>query len=215
MQISIDGRDDILFAEEGTTVREVVDEILDLCGQAGRQIEQLLIDGRKIDLGNLEEELRRLDANAISFIEVQTSGKVEQALDMLDRSAEKIATVEAVVEDFLRKGGMDYQDLVFTVITVMNLWENICRDIDNASRLLDVSYVDLEYADRTFLQHYTESMEIISSISCALSNRDIVTGKDLIEYKLLPKIKTFSELIKIILEKKMQDISSQDSNNDK
>ena len=48
------------------------------------------------------------------------------------------------------------------------------------------------------MQQHKTSMEVINELSKAMSDKDIVSIRDILEYKFVPQIKTYQELVKAI-----------------
>ncbi len=201
MRILLDGRDDVFIIEGPTKFKEFWNELLNLCSQSERDIDFVKIDGKEISPSEIETFLEQ-DINQFSIIEIETRGREEDALDELVEANQIIEETKQVIKHFLESGSLDYNDVVMSIISALNSWERACRKIDSASKSLGIDYTQLQFANTTFSQQQTRSMEIINRLSSALSTRDIITLRDLLEYEFLPQIETYTELIKGIIEKK-------------
>ncbi len=181
-----------------TKIGELLEEVETLCRDSARTLDIVRIDGKDIPQEDLENYLDR-DVNEFSTIEFITSGPFEQALEDLVEANSIIMDTVDIVNHFLESGSMNYQDAVMSVINSMNTWERACRKIDEAARDLDVDYTKLNFADISFKEQHKKSMEIIERLTQALSDKDVVTIRDVLEYEFLPQIDTYKSLIKEIM----------------
>ncbi len=198
MKILLDGRDDVFMVDGPTKIAELIEEVRALCSDSARTLEAITIDGRDISEEELVEYMDR-DISEFSSIEFVTSGPFEQALEDLVEANSIIMDTVDIVNHFLESGSMNYQDAVMSVINSMNTWERACRKIDEAAKDLDVDYTKLSFADISFSEQHRKSMEIIEKLTQALSDKDVVTIRDVLEYEFLPQIDTYKSLIKEIM----------------
>ncbi len=198
MRILLDGRDDVFVVDGPTKLEELLEELEDLCVTSGRQVKRVSVDGKELALEELKA-MRDKDLGEFETIEIETVGHEETALEELVNADNFLLEAEAVVRRFLDSGSLDYQDVVLSVVGAMNNWEKACRIIDDSARALDVDYTKLQWDSIDFKQQHARSMEIIQSLSKAMSTRDIVSMRDLLEYEFLPQIQTYRSLIKKII----------------
>ncbi len=208
MRILLDGRDDVFIIDGPTKFEELWDEVLDLCSQSKRSIEKLVIDGREISPEQVEK-LFDEDISKFSTIEIETCGEQESALQDLVEATSTILEAIDIVKHFLDGGSLDYNDVVMSVITAMNSWEKACRKIESASKTLGIDYTKLSFADTTFSVQYQDSISLINKLSSCLSNRDVVSIRDILEYEFLPQLRSYSELIKEIVNQKAKELSQE------
>ena len=200
MKIYLDGRDDVFMIDGPTKFREVLDEVESLCREAERTIDLIKINNEPITADDLESYMDK-DVNEFESIEFITSGTFEDALNELVEANSIILDTVDIVKDFLESGSLNYQDAVMSVINSMNAWERACRKIDTASKDLEVDYTLLKFDNIDFSEQHRKSMEIIQTLTEALSNKDVVTIRDILEYEFLPQIDTYKSLIKEIVAK--------------
>lgn len=200
MKIYLDGRDDVFMIDGPTKFREVLDEVESLCREAERTIDLIKINNEPIAADDLESYMDK-DVNEFESIEFITSGTFEDALNELVEANSIILDTVDIVKDFLESGSLNYQDAVMSVINSMNAWERACRKIDTASKDLEVDYTLLKFDNIDFSEQHRKSMEIIQTLTEALSNKDVVTIRDILEYEFLPQIDTYKSLIKEIVAK--------------
>lgn len=200
MKIYLDGRDDVFMIDGPTKFKEVLDEVESLCREAERTIDLIKINNEPITADSLESYMDK-DVNEFESIEFITSGTFEDALNELVEANSIILDTVDIVKDFLESGSLNYQDAVMSVINSMNAWERACRKIDTASKDLEIDYTLLKFDNIDFSEQHRKSMEIIQSLTEALSNKDVVTIRDILEYEFLPQIDTYKSLIKEIVAK--------------
>ena len=200
MRILLDGRDDVFMIDGPTRFEELIEEVKALCRQSGRALKTIKVDGEEISDEQLKEYENR-DVNDFSSIEFITSGEIESALDELVKANSIILDTVDIVNHFLESGSMNYQDAVMSVINSMNTWERACRKIDEAARDLKIDYTMLNFSGISFKEQHKKSMEIIEKLTQALSDKDVVTIRDVLEYEFLPQIDTYKALIKEIVQK--------------
>ncbi len=208
MRILLDGRDDIFVVDGPTKFEELWDEILDLCSQSNRAIERLVIDGEEIMPDQVEGFYDR-DLNEFSIIEIETCGEQESALEDLVEANSTILDAIDIVKHFLEGGSLDYNDVVMSVINAMNSWEKACRKIDLASKTLGVDYTRLKFANTDFSSQHQESIVLINKLTLSLSNKDVVSIRDILEYEFLPQLQSYTELIKEIVNQKAKEDSQE------
>ncbi len=198
MRILLDGRDDVFVVDGPTKLEELLEELEELCVSSGRQVKRVSIDGKELALDELRA-MKDKDLSEFETVEIETVGNEETALEELVNADNFLLEAEAVVRRFLDSGSLDYQDVVLSVVGAMNNWEKACRIIDDSARALGVDYTELQWDSMDFNQQHARSMEIVQSLSKAMSSRDIVSMRDLLEYEFLPQIQTYRSLIKKIV----------------
>ncbi len=198
MRVFIDGRDDIVLVDGPTGFGELLEELEEIFKETDRTIKTIKVDGRLIDRDALQGLLDK-DVNEFEIIELETVGPAELALEELVKANSIMLDIKEVITQFIESGSLNYQDGVANVITAMNSWERLCRKIDQACQSLGVDYTKLQFSGTDFSGQHKQSLEIIEQLTKALSLKDIVQLRDILEYKFLPQMDTYTELIKAII----------------
>ncbi len=196
--VIVDGNKDLItYDGQPTSLSEVLDEVERLCEEKEREISQIKINGNHIPPENINEWMNKT-VDEIDTMEIETVSAQELSLRQLLTASSYVADIENIIEQYIEDGKMEYQDAVLTVVSIMNKWEEICKLIDFAANQLNVDYVSIEFNDMNFQQQHLASMEIINELTKAMSDKDVVSIRDILEYRFVPQIKTYSELIKAI-----------------
>ncbi len=205
MRILLDGRDDVFWVEGPTKFEELWYEVQDLCKESGREVRKVVLDGREIPIEKIETVFE-IDLNELGLVEIETQGREEVALDSLVQANDLLLSTVETVKMFLEGGSLDYQDVVMSVISAMNTWEKACRGIDWGARQLGVDYTKLSVGSVDFQRHHAKSLDIVDRLTKALSNRDVVSIRDILEYEFIPQVESYSKLIEAIVKTKSQQL---------
>ncbi len=197
-KIFVDGNQDVLQEDsKPTPLSQVFDEIEQLCEEKNREINSVKINGKLIPPEEINLWMDKT-LDDISKIEIETVSNDEISLEQLLLASSYVVEIEELVNNFIEEGKMDYQEAVLAVVSAMNKWEDVCRLIDSAAKQLNIDYSKAKFSGTHFIQQHKTSMEVINELSKAMSDKDIVSIRDILEYKFVPQIKTYQELVKAI-----------------
>jgi len=197
--ISVDGRTDIVSADKGHSLREIIKRLSDLLGNSNRTILSAKADGRPVYLAGDSDLLNR-KVDEFSLVEVETIDVRTQAANALREVKNHLpGLTKALVEvtKSIQSGEVlkGYKSLA-TCADVLNL---VVHVIDEVRTLLGIDLNTLRTNGSTLAEHLEQVRNVLRDAKAALDTNDIVTVADLMEYELAPRIGKWDAVLDTLL----------------
>lgn len=200
LKISIDGRADIVYAESGHSLGDILRQISDFLGRNDRAITSAAADGQAV---SHSENTHLLDkgVDEFSLLDVETVNVRQQAAAALAEVRNHLPTLCKALVDVTKniqagevlKG---YKSLA-ACADLLNL---IVRVIDEVRALLGIDLALVKVDGDTVSGLLEQVRDILKNARTALDSNDIVTVADLMEYELAPRINRWDVILDKLLE---------------
>jgi hypothetical protein len=197
--ISIDGRTDIVSADKGYSLLEIIKQLADLLVASNRTILSARADGRPVFLAENRDLLNK-KVDEFSLVEVETIDIRAQAVNALREvrghvpglSKALLEVTKNIQAGEVLKG---YKSLA-TCADVLNL---IVHVIDEVRALLGVDLTSVQVDGSTVSAQLEGVRDVLRDAKKALDTNDIVTVADLMEYELAPRIRKWDDMLDTLL----------------
>jgi hypothetical protein len=197
--ISIDGRTDIVTADKGYSLREIIKQLTGLLGNSNRAILSAKADGQPVFLSENRDLLNK-NVEEFSLVEVETVDLKTQAANALQEvrhhvpglSKALVEVTKSIQAGEVLKG---YKSLA-TCADVLNL---IVHVIDEVRALLGVDLTHVRVDGTTVAAQLDEVRDVLRDTKQALDTNDIVAVADLMEYELAPRIGKWDAILDTLL----------------
>jgi hypothetical protein len=197
--ISVDGRTDIVSADKGRSLREIIKQLNDLLSNSNRVILSAKADGRPVFLSENRDLLNK-KVEEFSLLEVETIDVRTQAVNALREVKNHLpGLTKALVEvtKSIQAGEVlkGYKSLA-TCADVLNL---IVHVIDEVRALLGIDLTGVRMDGSTLSEQLEQVRNVLRDAKGALDTNDIVTVADLMEYELAPRIGKWDAILDTLL----------------
>ncbi len=200
MKISIDGRTDIVSADDGYSLGEILRQIDDFLRERGRMTVRATLDDNPLTRSDTTLLKRKVDE--FGLLDISTKDIREQAVQALSevRSHLPVIVQKVVrVSEQIQSGGLDegYKTLVVCA-DMVNL---VVRVIEEVRILAGIDLDALDLPGASVGERIGEVRDVLKATKEALDARDAVTVADLMEYELAPKLKGWDEVLEGLMQK--------------
>ncbi len=199
MTISINGRTDLVSAETGYSLREILTRISDFLRKNNRAVIAASVDGRPVSHSENADLLDK-KVDEFSLLEVDTIDIRSQAASALQEVRAHLPRLSKALVDVTRniqsgevlKG---YKSLA-ACADVLNL---IVHVIDEVRALLGIDLTTIEVDGATVSERLQQVRDVLAEAKAALDTNDIVMVADLMEYELAPRISGWDAILDKLL----------------
>jgi hypothetical protein len=197
--ISIDGRTDLVSADSGHSLRDIIKQLAGFLGSSNRAILTARADGRPIFKAENRELLNKNVEN-FSLLEVETVDIRSQAVNALHEVRNHLpGLTRALIEvtKNIQSGEIlkGYKSLA-TCADVLNL---IVHVLDEVRALLGIDLTRLRVDGASVSEQLEQVREVLRDAKKALDTNDIVTVADLMEYELAPRVSKWDNILDTLL----------------
>lgn len=200
MKISIDGRSDIVYAESGHNLGEILRQISDLLGRNDRAITSASADGQPVSHSENAHLLEK-SVNDFSLLEVETVNVRQQAAAALAEVRNHLPTLcKALIDVTKNIQSGDVLKGYKSLAACADLLNLIVRIIDEVRALLGIDLTQVKVDGNTVSEQLEQVRDVLKNAKTALDSNDIVTVADLMEYELAPRINRWDAILDKLLE---------------
>lgn len=196
MDILIDGTRDLAYADPGSALGEILDQLQTWLGRNGRAIVGVSLDGTVLDPAG-RENVRREKVDTHQALEVTTLCPSELSLLTLAELAKHLPALGkglATAASHFQKGALPLgMSLLRDAVTGLQV------TMDTMTKVCQLSAIDLaavKSGAKTGMDAITHLRDRLRDVQEALKSKDTVTLADMCEYELAPAVKEWEELVR-------------------
>jgi len=200
MKISIDGKADIVSADDGYSLGEILRQIDKFLREQGRMALQATLDDNP--LARSDTTLLKKKVDEFGLLEISTGGIREQAVQALSgvKSHLPVIVQKVVrVSEQIQSGGL--KEGYKTLMVCADLASLVVRVIEEVRILMGVDLDTLDLPGASVGERIGEVRDVLKATKEALDAHDTVTVADLMEYELAPKLGRWDEVLEGLIEK--------------
>jgi len=200
MKISIDGKADIVSADDGYSLGEILRQIDKFLREQGRMAVQATLDDNP--LARSDTTLLKKKVDEFGLLEISTGGIREQAIQALSgvRSHLPVIVQKVInVSEQIQSGGL--KEGYKTLMVCADLASLVVRVIEEVRMLMGVDLDALDLPGASVGERIVEVRDVLKATKEALDARDTVTVADLMEYELAPKLERWDEVLEGLIQK--------------
>jgi len=200
MKISIDGKADIVSADDGYSLGEILRQIDKFLREQGRMAVQATLDDNP--LARSDTTLLKKKVDEFGLLEISTGGIREQAVQALSgvRSHLPVIVQKVIrVSEQIQSGGL--KEGYKTLMVCADLATLVVRVIEEVRILMGVDLDTLDLPGASVGDRIGEVRDVLKATKEALDAHDTVTVADLMEYELAPKLERWDEVLEGLIEK--------------
>lgn len=200
LKISIDGRADLVYAESGHNLGDILRQISDFLGRNDRAIASATADGQPV---SHSENAPLLDRSVDEFLllEVETVDVRRQAAAALGEVRHHLPTLCKALVNVTKniQAGEVFKGYK-SLAACADLLNLIVRVIDEVRALLGIDLARVKVDGDTVSGQLEQVRDVLRNAKTALDSNDIVTVADLMEYELAPRINRWDVILDKLLE---------------
>lgn len=202
MEIVIDGNKDLAYAEAGSSLGEILDQLQTWLTRNGRAIVTVSIDGRTMGPSDVPPELRNERVDAYKTLDVVTLCPSELSLLVLSRLGQELPSVGTALTTaatHFQKGNLPTaMTLLRDAVTGLQITMDTLLKV---GQLQGIEVSTLSIGGKSGLDAIHRLRDKLREVQAALKSKDSVTLADMAEYELAPAVKDWQELIGELEEK--------------
>jgi hypothetical protein len=194
MDILIDGRNDLVWAESGSTLGSILDQLKTFLAQNGRAILECALDGEFLD-DKRRDALRGDDVSRFRTLEVKTISPVELSAMMLRALTPLMPRLaDGLVETARRlQQGKSSQGFRLLEECLAGMQEGL-RTIEVSAGLAGIAIDGLKAGDRPVGTRLRELKDLLGRTRASIDAGDPVGLADLVEHELAPAVRAWEEV---------------------
>lgn len=200
MKISIDGKADIVSADDGYSLGEILRQIDEFLREQGRIAVQATLDDNP--LARSDTKLLKKKVDEFGLLEISTGDIREQAVQALSgvRSHLPVIVQKVIrVSEQIQSGGL--KEGYKTLVVCADLASLVVRVIEEVRILMGVDLDTLGLPGASVGERIVEVRDVLKATKEALDAHDTVTVADLMEYELAPKLERWDEVLEGLIQK--------------
>ncbi|GEM_PF-2593785 len=196
MDIVIDGNKDLAYADAGSSLGEILDQLQTWLQRNGRAIVTLTLDGQTLVPAAVPPDVRKQKVDAYRMLDLVTLCPAELSLLTLSKLAEHLPSVGSALTtaaSHFQKGNLPTaMSLLGDAVTGLQVTMDTLLKV---GQLQGIELSTLTVGGKSGLDAIHRLRDKLREVQSALKSKDSVTLADMAEYELAPAVKDWQELI--------------------
>lgn len=196
MEIIIDGTKDLAYADAGSSLGEILDQLQTWLTRNGRAIVTVTLDGKTLPPAAVPAEMRTSKVDSYKTLDVVTLCPAELSLMILAKLGESLPGVSKALTtaaSHFQKGNVPTgMTLLGDAVTGLQVTMDTLLKIGH---LQGIELSTLTVGGKSGLDAIHRLRDKLREVQSALKSKDSVTLADMAEYELAPAVKDWQELI--------------------
>jgi len=198
MKIIIDGYEDLVIADEGETLGELLCQLEEWIRNNERVIVQVKLEGKPLS----EEDKKNLFDKKVSefeILELSTTNLWQWAFGSLEEIKVYLPEIARKMEkvSFLIRRG-DHKKAFFLLEKYMGLWEKVNEVLAKIERIFALDYTKIFLEEDTSCR-MEEIVQFLKQAKRAINDEDFLNLADILEYELASQIREEKKLVEKII----------------
>ena len=202
MDIVIDGNKDLAYADAGSSLGGILDQLHTWLSRNGRAIVTVTLDGKTLAPGAVPDDVRNQKVDAFTALEVVTLCPSELSLMTLSELAKHLPSVGSGLLNaaaHFQKGNLPTgMTLLGEAVTGLHVTTDTILKV---GQLQGIELSTLTIGGMSALDAIHRLRDKLREVQTALKSKDSVTLADMAEYELAPAVKDWEDLIGRLEEK--------------
>lgn len=196
MDIVIDGNKDLAYADAGSSLGEILDQLQTWLQRNGRAVVTLTLDGQTLAPAAVPADVRKQKVDAYKMLDLVTLCPAELSLLTLSELAKHLPSVGSALTTaaaHFQKGNLPTaMSLLGDAVTGLQVTMDTLLKV---GQLQGIELSTLLVGGKSGLDAIHRLRDKLREVQSALKSKDSVTLADMAEYELAPAVKDWQELI--------------------